>query len=191
MGGPSKSALYTRCGDAGTTALADGTVVCKWSSRLEAHGAIDEANAHLGAALSRLTDDRLRDILLFLSHRLYNCSSALAQAAGPAVTAADTAFVERSIDVLDADTGPLHGFILCAGGEAASALHVARTVLRRAERQICRLYAEEDGDAELLRFVNRASDLLFAAARYASRRTGDVFWDRNCPVPGDGKDSGI
>ena len=181
-----KSSIYTRNGDAGQTGLVDGTPVRKGDVRIDAYGTIDEANAHVGLVLAALAPGDLHEILTFLSHRLYNCSSHLAFGAGeapgkPRVSQDDVAFLERAIDFLGEKAVPVGGFILCGAGEVSARLHVARTVIRRAERILCRLYEEEPGDGVILRFINRASDLAFAAARCAS--TTDTMWDPTFPVP--------
>jgi len=186
------SKIYTRTGDDGTTSLADGGRISKHAPRIESYGAIDEANAALGAARTFADDAQLDAILAFLQHRLYNCSSNVACSA-PAncpvsIADNDVAFLERSIDELEARTGAIRGFVLPGGGRAASLLHVARTACRRAERLLVALSKTEPIDANVLKFVNRASDLLFAAARYSNREEvpSDVLWDKDAPIPKKG-----
>jgi len=182
--------IYTRSGDRGETSLVDGTRVPKDAVRVEAYGALDETNAWVGAARAFVDEETLDRALAFVQHRLFNCSSNLATPPGskfapPRVEDEDVAFLERSIDRFEAATGKLGAFVLPGGGRAAGFLHVARTVCRRAERRIVRLGASEAVDPTVLKFVNRASDFLFAAARYANHVDGrpDVEWDRNAPVP--------
>jgi cob(I)alamin adenosyltransferase len=183
------SKIYTRTGDGGTTSLADGGRVAKCAPRIEAYGTIDEANACVGAARASTADARLEAILAFVQHRLYNCASATACAHPKAGTASisddDIAVLERSIDELEEQTGAIRGFVLPGGGRGASLLHVARTVCRRAERRLVALSKSEPVEANVLGFVNRASDLLFAAARYSNRIEigADVLWDKDAPIP--------
>lgn len=183
--------IYTRTGDTGTTSLADGSRVSKEASRIEAYGTVDEANSWVGAARAWAGDAKLDGILEFLQHRLYNCSSNLATSPGssmepPRVTVEDIAFLERAIDVLQERAGSIRGFVLPGGSKCAGVLHVARTVCRRAERRIWALARCEWVDPDVVKFVNRASDLLFAAARYAAatQGEGDVLWDKDLPVHG-------
>ena len=179
------SKLYTRTGDGGATSLADGARVDKADPRIEAYGAIDEANAAVGAARADVSDARLDATLAFVQQRLYNCSSSIAHSAPEASPASiadgDVASLERAIDELEARTGAIRGFVLPAGCRAAALLHVARTACRRAERRAFALSSTAPVDANVLKFLNRASDLLFAAARYANRAEGrgDVLWDKD------------
>jgi len=183
------SKIYTRTGDDGTTSLADGGRVAKCAPRIEAYGTIDEANAFVGAARAFADDARLDAILAFLQHRLYNCSTNVACSATAnspvSISDDDIAFLERAIDELEERTGPIRGFVLPGGGRAGALLHVARTACRRAERRLFALSEFEPVDANVLKFVNRASDLLFAAARCSNRDDGpgDVLWDKDAPFP--------
>lgn len=183
-------AIYTRSGDTGDTSLADGSRCSKSHPRVEAYGALDEANSALGHARAATADPDLDATLRFLQHRLFNCSSILASPAepaegAPAICAEDVAFLERSVDRLMDAAGPMRHFVVPAGGETASRLHVARAALRRAERRACALAATEEVDPLVLAFVNRGSDLLFAAARYAAAAddNGDEQWDPTAPTP--------
>lgn len=184
------SRIYTRQGDLGSTSLADGRRVDKHDPRVEACGAVDEANSRVGAALAFTDDPLLCAALAFLQHRLYNCSANLAAPPGadlspPTIAPEDVIWLERAIDRFEATTGSLDHFVLPGGTRAAALLHVARTVCRRAERRITALGAQRPVDPVLGQFVNRASDLLFAAARYAnaSAGRGDPAWDPDFPRP--------
>jgi cob(I)alamin adenosyltransferase len=184
------SSIYTRSGDAGDTSLADGSRLPKNAARVEAYGAIDEANAWVSAARAQTKEPLLGKTLEFLQHRLYNCSSNLATppaASGfspPQVYQGDVEFLERAIDRFEETTGPVSVFVLPGGTQAAAMLHVARTVCRRAERRIVALIkTDEPVDTLVLKLVNRASDFLFAAARYANRVSGDVAWNKDLPPP--------
>lgn len=179
--------IYTRTGDKGQTSLADGTRVPKDAPRVEAYGDVDEANSWVGAARALVSDPLLDGLLEFLQHRLYNCSSNLATPPGasftpPGIDDEDVAHLERAIDRFEQTTGPLRAFVLPGGCSDAALLHVARTVVRRAER---RLISLEGVDPLVLRFINRSSDFLFAAARYANVVCGsqDVLWNKDLPLP--------
>ncbi len=184
--------IYTRTGDDGSTAIVGGRRLSKASPRIEAIGGIDETNAAIGSA--RLHAGGLGPIdamLRRIQNDLFDLGADLAtpfrEGEGRAlrVTDAQVARLESEIDELNAELAPLRSFVLPGGSPAAAALHIARTVARRAEREMVRL-AEIEGDAVAppsLRFVNRLSDLLFVAARWANDQGGsDVLW-----VPGQNR----
>lgn len=184
------SDIYTRSGDGGETSLVGGTRVPKNSARVEAYGTIDEANAAIGLVRTRLShkldhEAALDELLAFAQHRLFNCSSRLAtpddavSESTPVITPDDVARLEGGIDHYMTEAGELTGFVLPGGCELGARLHVARTVVRRAERMILDFAQEEAVDTDLLAFVNRLSDLLFAMARFANFAYlgGDVYWD--------------
>jgi len=170
--------LYTRSGDGGETSLFDGTRVRKNDERVDAYGEVDELNAWLGfarawdangpfdAALGQIQRD-----IFALGAQLADPADKLAPRVTKAVlTDADVVRLEGLIDRLDAELPPLRRFILAGGTAAGSALHVARTVCRRAERRIVAL--EPPVEPVLLRYVNRLSDLLFVLARAVNHRAG-------------------
>jgi cob(I)alamin adenosyltransferase len=170
--------LYTRTGDAGETALFDGTRVRKDDDRVDAYGEVDELNAWIGfvratdaagafdAALVQIQRD-----IFALGAQLADPSDRIApRVTKAALTDADVSRLETLIDQIDQELPPLRRFILAGGTPAGSALHVARTVCRRAERRIVAL--EPAADPVLLRYVNRLSDLLFALARIVNHRAG-------------------
>jgi cob(I)alamin adenosyltransferase len=172
--------LYTRTGDDGETGLSVGPRARKTSVRVEALGAVDEANACIGLARAQLEDEPLLDPMLDrIQHLLFDLGADLA-APGQArrVGPARASELEASIDRLTDAVEPLRAFILPGGTGAAAALHLARTVCRRAEREVIRLAEApaESAEPDAQVFLNRLSDLLFAAARYANRRQGDVLW---------------
>jgi cob(I)alamin adenosyltransferase len=179
--------IYTRRGDAGETGLADGSRTSKASVRVEAYGSVDEAAAAVGFARQAVTDPMLQETLRFAQQRLFNCSSAMSNpsSSDAAVSEADIAFLEAAIDQLSEASGGWRGFVLASGGEAATRLHLARTVTRRAERRADALAAEAAVDAQALAFLNRLSDLLFAAARAAAATDGieEDLWDRDAEAP--------
>jgi len=168
--------IYTRTGDAGETRLASGEAVKKFDPRVEAYGAVDETNACLGLARLHLAGDPMLDAILGRAQNdLFDLGADLATA-GEAD--GQVARLEREIDQLNAELAPLNSFILPGGSPAAAALHLARTVCRRGEREAVRLAA---GDARVnppaLKYLNRLSDLLFVAARWANAKgAADVLW---------------
>jgi len=183
--------IYTRRGDHGDTSLADGTRVSKTSARVEAYGTVDEANSAVGFARAAITDPELDAVLHFAQQRLFNCSSSLATPAEsrkdttPVVTESDIAYLESAIDTFMERSGPLTHFVLEAGCESATRLHLARAITRRAERRLVVLATEAEIDEQVEAFVNRLSDLLFASARYANQLAGisDELWNPTAPTP--------
>lgn len=171
--------LYTRTGDKGDTGLSAPGRVRKSAPRIEALGALDEANAAIGAARAPTLGDAALDPLLErVQHRLFDLGADLAQpGASGRVAEADIQALEAAIDRLQADTPPIRAFVLPGGTALAAALHLARTTARRAERALVRLADDgEPVDPLAIAYVNRLSDLLFAAARWANRERGDVEW---------------
>jgi cob(I)alamin adenosyltransferase len=170
--------LYTRSGDAGETSYFDGTRVRKDDPRLDAYGDVDELNAWLGfvrtSGLDASVDaelDRIQRDLFALGAQLADPREKLAARVTKAVIGdEDVARLEQLIDRFDADTPPLKKFILSGGTPAGAALHLARTVCRRAERRMVSLAPPVD--PVLLRYVNRLSDLLFALARAVNHQAG-------------------
>jgi cob(I)alamin adenosyltransferase len=188
--------IYTRTGDAGETGLGDGARRPKNDARVAAYGEVDELNAVIG--LARLYtgggDPDLRRIeptLARAQNDLFDLGADLCvppletETNALRVTAAQAQALERAIDDLNAELSPLKSFVLPGGSPAAAALHQARTVCRRAERAIVGLAAREAVGAPVLAYVNRLSDYLFVAARFANKRgSGDVLW-----VPGAHRDA--
>ena len=168
--------IYTRTGDAGETSLFDGTRVRKNDARVAAYGDVDELHAWLGFARAAGLDADLDAELVHLQRDLFALGAQLAdpsdkiaaRVAKAAIADEDVARLEQLIDRLETELPPLRHFILAGGAPAGAALHVARTVCRRAERRIVGL--EPAADAVLLRYVNRLSDLLFVIARVVNRR---------------------
>ena len=178
--------VYTRRGDGGQTDLFGAGRVDKDALRVEAYGAVDELNAALGVAAAATDEDDLRALLENLQVLLFALGGALAtpdpahraKSGVPEPTAEDVAEMERRIDAFEAELEPLQRFVLPGGTPAAAALHVARTVCRRAERRCVALARGEDVGASSVGALNRLSDLLFVMARVANRRAGvpDVEW---------------
>jgi cob(I)alamin adenosyltransferase len=179
--------IYTRTGDAGSTRLATGATVSKADRRVEAYGAVDETNACLGLArVHTLGTGELDAILARLQNELFDLGADLATPAAAdeapgsrlRILGSQVERLEREIDALNAELPELTSFILPGGGAAAAALHLARTVCRRAEREAVRLVeAGEPVSGPAMRYLNRLSDLLFVAARYANDKgAAEVFW---------------
>ena len=168
--------IYTRTGDAGETSLFDGTRVAKSDPRVDAYGEVDELNAWLGLVRAARVDADLDAELVRIQRDLFALGAQLADPADriadrvtkAALTAGDVERLERLIDRLEEELPPLRRFILAGGSTAGAALHVARTVCRRAERRIVAL--DPAVDSLLLRYVNRLSDLLFVLARAVNHR---------------------
>jgi len=176
--------LYTRTGDAGETSLFGGTRARKDDPRVDAYGEVDELNAWLGLARASAIDPELATELQQLQRDLFALGAQLADPADriaarvtkAALSDDDVARLERLIDKMEDELPPLRRFILAGGAPAGAALHVARTVCRRAERRIVAL--NPPVDPVLLRYVNRLSDLLFVLARVANHRAGvpEIEW---------------
>jgi cob(I)alamin adenosyltransferase len=178
--------IYTRGGDDGSTSLGDGARVSKDDPRVEAFGAIDEANCHIGLARAAVVESELDDVLAFVQQRLYNCTACLANPSGsttlPVVSGEDVTALESAIDRLTEHIDPLSGFVLPGCDEAGARLHIARAVMRRAERVTVALSRVQPVDGTTLAFLNRASDLLFVAARYVGAGN-ECLWDPEAPRP--------
>ena len=180
--------IYTRTGDDGSTALGSGERRKKYDLRVAAYGTIDETNAALGVArLYTAEDHSIHSALARIQNDLFDLGADLAtpgKGRGPGgarltVTAAQVAWLESQIDLLNDELQPLRSFILPGGYEAAAYLHLARTICRRAERLIAELADQPDEAVtpEVLKYVNRLSDYLFVAARYANDKGArDVLW---------------
>ncbi len=172
--------IYTRTGDTGETALFDGARVSKADPRVEAYGDIDELNASIGWALATALDDEIRSMLSIIQRDLFVIGGRLADPGHKVanrVTKAvmgqpDIERLEAWIDMVDATVPPLRRFILPGGMPGAAALHMARSVCRRAERRMVAL-GPDAFESELLVYVNRLSDLLFVMARAVNRRAGE------------------
>ncbi len=176
--------IYTRGGDKGETSLGDGVRVAKHDPRVAAYGTVDEANATIG--LARLhTQGAFDDILARVQNDLFDLGADLCRPEGGdkgraplRVSEAQVVRLEAEIDEINARLDPLESFLLPGGTPAAAALHLARTVARRAEREITVLADAETVNPQAVRYINRLSDLLFVLARHANDDGAqDVLWE--------------
>jgi cob(I)alamin adenosyltransferase len=188
--------VYTRQGDAGSTALVGGQKVVKDSPRIEAYGTVDELNAFVGVARDGAPEP-LATILLRVQHELFNLGSILATLPEDVhpkqarVTDADVAQLEREMDEMNEGLAPQRSFVLPGGSRLNAELHVCRTVCRRAERACVTLAREESVPPETIRYLNRLSDALFVWSRWASHVSGapETLWEPNRAA--SGRDSAL
>ncbi len=183
--------IYTRTGDAGTTGLVDGSRLPKHDVRMEAIGAVDEANSALGLAAAILGDNEHAQQLFRIQNDLFDLGADLATPAtedddfAPSemvlrMVAAQTEWLEQAIDAANAKLEPLTSFVLPGGSEASARLHVARAATRRAERAMTAMAAQLRTNPQALAYINRLSDYLFVLARTANDGgRSDIKW-----VPG-------
>ena len=183
---PRLTRIYTRTGDAGETGLGGGQRVAKDDARIAAYGTVDELSSVLGAALAGGLDARLASEVQRIQNELFHLGADLCvreedkeRLPGPRIEARHVETLERTMDELNAELGPLTNFILPGGASGAAQLHVARTVCRRAERLLVTLMRAEPVGPHTLEYLNRLSDALFVMARWENHRRGvpDVLWD--------------
>ena len=176
--------IYTRTGDKGKTTLVSGKPVPKTHVRIEAYGTVDELIAHIGMLRDMTEDDMLRAFLLDVQDRLMTCAAILAsdcedcQVRIPEIREADILNLESAIDLMEASLPMLKSFVLPGGHVISSQCHIARTVCRRAERQIIRLSSELFVPDTVIKYINRLSDYLFVLARKVLRdlQKEDIPW---------------
>ncbi|NCP19321.1 MAG: cob(I)yrinic acid a,c-diamide adenosyltransferase [Erythrobacter sp.] len=179
--------IYTRTGDDGSTGLVDGSRAPKHAARIEAIGAVDEANSALGLAICAIDD---ADDLRRIQNDLFDLGADLATPKGALdgegfepgemvlrIVPTQVDWLERAIDTANESLEPLTSFVLPGGSEAAARLHVARAAVRRAERAMTALAGQEPVNPAALRYINRLSDLLFVLARAANDQgQSDISW---------------
>lgn len=175
--------IYTRTGDQGQTSLFGGTRVAKHDPRIEAYGTVDELSSHLGLARAASLPATTAATLADVQRDLFEIGAHLASPGTsrfPGVETSRIEALERSIDSMEQELTPLTSFILPGGGQAAAQLHIARTVCRRAERCVVALDDQSDATLSTIAYLNRLSDYLFVAARFANLKAGieDVPWTR-------------
>lgn len=173
--------IYTKTGDAGTTALFGGSRVPKHSMRIESYGTVDELNSHIGLVRSQEIDDHTKEILIQIQNKLFTIGSTLATDPKKAVLRSgkerlkiekvneqSILLLEEEMDAMNASLPDLTHFILPGGNDAVSYCHIARTVCRRAERRATMLNEAEPIDSLVIKYLNRLSDYLFVLARKLS-----------------------
>ena len=175
------SKIYTRTGDDGSTGLGDGSRTGKDALRVEAFGTVDEANSAIGVLLAVELPGDVRQLLTRIQHQLFDLGGELCIPGHAAVFDADVDALEARLDHYNDDLPPLKDFILPGGGEAAARCHIARTVVRRAERDAVTLSRHDAVRPQAIRYLNRLSDLLFVLARVLARSSGhgEVLWDHD------------
>ncbi len=183
--------IYTKTGDKGQTSLYGGTRVSKSSLRVESYGNIDELNSFIGVAKSQIENQNVNDQLRTIQFDLFTLGSESATPADKLMLAngqprlplliseTEIEELEQWMDQMEETLEPLQYFILPGGGNAATALHVARTVCRRAERGLILLQEEEEVRPEMIKYLNRLSDYLFVLARYVSKLQNEPeeYWN--------------
>ena len=173
--------IYTRTGDGGSAGLVDGNRVSKSSLRMTAIGEVDEANAAIGMAIAAVGAGELADRLLKIQNDLFDLGADVATPGNVdgalRIVASQVERLEGEIDAMNASLEPLTSFILPSGSAAVASLHLARAIVRRAERAAVALNESEPLNPQLLAYLNRLSDHLFVAARHvAASEGGDVLW---------------
>jgi cob(I)alamin adenosyltransferase len=181
------SKIYTRTGDDGTTGLGDGTRVPKDGARVEAYGTVDELNSVIGVLLAVPNlPTAITACLVEVQHELFDMGGELCIPGHHVITPEHITRLETALDGFNDPLPPLKEFILPGGGPAAAACHLARTVARRAERRVLTLAKSESVSPEVVRYLNRLSDLLFVLARVLARHEQgtEVLWrhDRSKPL---------
>ena len=174
--------IYTKSGDKGTTALGTGKRVAKHDQRVEAYGTVDETNAAIGIARLHTKGDS-DEMLARIQNDLFDLGADLCAPEGDApkerlrIIEAQVERLEHEIDRMNAELAPLNSFVLPGGSAASAYLHLARTIARRAERDITRLAESEPVNPAAIRYINRLSDHLFVLARFLNDKGAkDVLW---------------
>lgn len=175
--------IYTRGGDKGKTSLGDGTRVGKSDLRMDAIGGVDEANASIGLAAVHAQGD-IAEVLFRVQNDLFDVGADLCMPdisrPGLRIIASQVEWLESQIDSFNESLSPLNSFILPGGSQLAACLHLSRTIVRRAERVLVALLAQSQINLEVVKYINRLSDLLFVLSRYVNNKgSADVLW-----VPG-------
>jgi cob(I)alamin adenosyltransferase len=177
--------IYTKTGDDGTTALGDMSRTSKNDPRLEAFATVDEANSYIGVVLLHITDSEIKDLLFTIQNNMFDVGADLCT---PVIDNPNTKplritqdqinYLEEQIDKYNKNLEELRSFVLPSGSSASSHLHVARTIVRRAERRTWHAINSFGEGVNLLtaKYLNRLSDLLFVLARYENKERGDQLW---------------
>lgn len=174
------SKIYTRTGDDGSTGLGDGSRVAKDSQRMQCIGIVDELNSGIGLVRAHNQDKELDETLSRLQHQLFDLGGELSIPGHSMVNASTIDWLEKTLDGYNEQLPMLQEFILPAGGPATASCHLARSICRRAERQLVTLQRDEDVSTVAMQYLNRLSDLLFVLARVLARAENgtEVLWQR-------------
>ena len=172
--------IYTRTGDDGSTGLAANHRVPKDDARIEAMGDVDELNSAIGLLLAEAVPEDARNLLIQVQHRLFDLGGELAMPEYQTLSDAHTRALETAIDQWNANLPPLKDFILPGGSRSGAQCHLARAICRRAERRLVHLHHVAPQRPEVLRYLNRLSDLLFVLARVLNNEAGQevVYWQK-------------
>jgi len=174
------SKLYTRTGDDGTSGLSGGTRIPKNHERMVAMGTVDELNSVIGLLICKLDDHDLQQMFIEIQHDLFNIGGEISMPGHTFIKPEKIIGLENKIDLFNESVEPLKEFILPGGSEAASVCHMARSIARRAERDVISLHLKEAVPEATRQYLNRLSDLLFVAARIINKQLGqsDVLWKK-------------
>ena len=172
------SKIYTKTGDDGSTAVSDGKRIGKDHLRIQAIGEVDELNSFIGVILSHRPSPQITTLMTQIQHQLFDLGGELSLPSHVAIKVESVDQLEKLLDQYNATLNPLKEFILPGGSPLASFCHYARTICRRAERQVVALNHEEPVSTNILAYLNRLSDLLFVIARVINHQQGqsDVLW---------------
>ena len=177
--------IYTGFGDKGKTRLYGGEVVNKNHPRVEIYGTLDELNSWLGLLVASESEQDVNEVLVKIQNNIFNISSIIATPDSKArdklknkLDKIDFHFIEDFIDKINEKLSPLQNFILPGGSTLSSYFHISRTICRRAERQLIKLFESNEIENEILIYLNRLSDLLFVLARNANKtkNVDDILW---------------
>ena len=180
------SKIYTRTGDKGETGLGDGSRISKTAPRVEAMGSVDELNSIVGVVVEELLASNQPDLtsvaefIRTLQHRIFDLGGELSIPGFEIISAKHVVVIEKQLDVMNEQLDPLENFILPGGSRLIANCHMARSICRRAERNIAALAQTESVNANAMEFINRLSDYLFVLARTCARLTqvNEVLWEK-------------
>jgi cob(I)alamin adenosyltransferase len=180
-----RSKIYTKLGDDGTTSLGGKQRLAKEHLRIEAIGTVDELNSQLGILIAQEIYPPLKPVLIRVQNQLFELGAELAAPRSPRISGTMVSELERDLNAIDSELPPLKEFILPSGTAQTAHFHLARCVCRRAERRLCQLAsaAEERVNQQAISYLNRLSDLLFVMARRENAESGgsDTLWVSSAP----------
>lgn len=177
--------IYTRKGDDGSTGLASGERVGKDCLLIQAQGDLDELNSNIACVRAHAVGEQIEDLLIAVQHHLFNIGGELTAPQCSLTSSKDVEWLERWIDHFNTNLPPLEEFILPGGDAAVAHCHVARTVCRRAERNLVEWSRDNNVRSELMQYMNRLSDLLFVLARVleVNNHCASTYWNKNLELP--------